>query len=477
MDVLRVKKITSNTQTPEHEKTQRTNTKTVTRSDALVNQDRYEINKFNSMSYSAFGPRRLPFLEISTVSTPNKYKYLSFLIEQEEAEAERSYLGRKPIIFNRELRNTTTLTLQDDIEVMTRHVSLVIGKGNCIGTGEVASWLSKTIQNSVMREDFLSEFPLAQERRKQVKSKLSEFSSLLNQLDILRKKINMMDRHFYELGKKDNHVYDFSHLKRLKGSTLGYSVLHQVQKHGRCLVPVDFFGYESYASKEVFGHATSMLVEKLAPDSDKLVLRLFETNGAYTVALKRDAVKKKRTDVHGVERKGTIFSASDFSLEDIDYMNKRSSSGTARTMCQRAVEVNFTSLSAGNLSPESVASARTDCSVISRLMYAGAHFKIGTLQEMADTVGDCFDSLGMSYVPPQRIHAVQGTSSCELKSLTVVVAHLLADEVAYQALILMISIRARTVALVLDGENRCRYGPRVKHSKRRSGQTQACTSV
>lgn len=77
----------------------------------------------------------------------------------------------------------------------------------------------------------------------------------------------------------------------------------------------------------------------------------------------------------------------------------------------------------------------TDITFLARFLGINFFHKVGTTQEVINTIYSQLHDYGEPIVPKQRMYAVQGTGSCELKSITVGLSHILQHELAYQSLI------------------------------------------
>ena len=86
-----------------------------------------------------------------------------------------------------------------------------------------------------------------------------------------------------------------------------------------------------------------------------------------------------------------------------------------------------------------------DIDFLSKFLGINYAHRRGTMQEVANTLEAQLHDRGNPFIPDQRMHAVQETASCELKSLTVAVASLLNDEIAYQAVNMALAESVSTI--------------------------------
>ena len=421
---------------------------------------------------SMFSPHRLQLKPPAPAAASTVISTLAVEVQAAYAANFYAYVDRLAVSLPAPMKHHQAPNPEGAV-VDRKHMALYLGESNCIGSGHVARWVADAIESGIRASRFLHNTPIKRGHKAAVKENLARSAEKLRELQLIRSCLDSARWILHYTSHYEKTSVD--HIGESFSSHVAAYVLSRLFSGQQVLIPVDFWGYE-YAEhmaedSELIGHATSMLLIPTTKDPARVILRLFETNGAFSPIVKRSAVLKAREDSENIERKEKMLGPVDFSLDDLVSRHAAATIDSKQKIFPHIdVEVEMKSLRpTATYYSESVQDAADDVQFLSRFLALNYAHRRGSLQEAANTLEAQLYDRGTPSIPRQRMHAVQETGSCELKSLTVAAASLLNDEVAYQAINMLLA-ESVSAMYTKNGSSDPELLKQIEHEMERAGK-------
>jgi hypothetical protein len=325
-------------------------------------------------------------------------------------------------------------------EVALGHAKLLTGFDGCAGTNEVAGWVTKTLpehshdKNAEIIRSLVNDEVKDKATVESIITSLVELRTSMTYLHEI-KELSWFFRQNVSISGNNPNLGIDKWVNYANLCSLG--ILSKLKSSSTVLLPMDFlWGKLSVNSQSIEpqSHATTLILEKSA--SGAVSAHHFETNGFHRIAVARSEVKDARME-NGKQSRAKKFDQYRFQNSNsvLNYFVPGRYSAKPKIYARMTRPIKLRSQEQ-NLSNDKI---KEDIEFIKRLVFQETE---GIRFSLAQALDHQLSHLGTGDFENQRLHAIQETDSCEIKSITVASCYLLNNEMAYQTLILSLVDRS-----------------------------------